>query len=111
MGVPTVLRPETNYLLDTVRSLVDNMSAEEAADTLIVVFVAETSRRNVDAVVGPFEAEFSSQIHSGLIELIGPPTEGLYPDFDKVEATLGDSDVSELNCWHAFRSPYRSELL
>ena len=72
------------------------MSAEEAADTLIVVFVAETSRRNVDAVVGPFEAEFGSQIHSGLIELIGPPTEGLYPDFDKVEATLGDSDVSEL---------------
>lgn len=41
VGVPTVRREKQSYLMDTLQNLVEGMSAEEANDSLIVVFVAE----------------------------------------------------------------------
>lgn len=43
MGVPTVRREKQSYLMDTLQNLIDGMNAEEANDSLIVVFVAEVS--------------------------------------------------------------------
>ena len=41
LGVPTVRREVQSYLLATLQNLIDSMSEEEAADSLIVIFVAE----------------------------------------------------------------------
>lgn len=41
LGIPTVRREKQSYLMDTLQNLVDGMTADEAEDSLIVVFVAE----------------------------------------------------------------------
>lgn len=43
LGIPTVHREKQNYLMDTLTSLVDGMSPEEAEDVVMVIFVAEVS--------------------------------------------------------------------
>nr|CAD7265883.1 unnamed protein product [Timema shepardi] len=59
LGLPTVRRDMQSYLLATLQNLVDSMSPEEAADSLIVVFVAEVgvtllsgNNKSLDAVRG-----------------------------------------------------------
>ena len=41
LGIPTVKREGQSYLLATLQNLIDSMSEEEAADSLIVIFIAE----------------------------------------------------------------------
>lgn len=41
LGIPTVKRAVQNYLMMTIKSLLNGMNPVETADTLIVVFVAE----------------------------------------------------------------------
>lgn len=45
LGVPTVKREVQSYLLATLKNLIDSMTTAEAAETIIVVFVAEVRRR------------------------------------------------------------------
>lgn len=46
LGIPTVKREVQSYLLATLQNLVDSMTEEEAADSLIVIFIAEVSNIN-----------------------------------------------------------------
>jgi hypothetical protein len=41
LGIPTVKREVQSYLLATLQNLIDSMNEEEAADSLIVIFIAE----------------------------------------------------------------------
>jgi alpha-1,3-mannosylglycoprotein beta-1,4-N-acetylglucosaminyltransferase A/B len=41
LGIPTVKREVQSYLLATLQNLIDSMTDQEAADSLIVVFIAE----------------------------------------------------------------------
>jgi len=43
LGIPTVKRESQSYLLPTLQSLIESMSAEEKNASLIIVFVAEVS--------------------------------------------------------------------
>lgn len=47
LGIPTVRREKETYLLPTLHNLVEAMNAEEAADSLIIVFIAETDMEYV----------------------------------------------------------------
>nr|CAD7588589.1 unnamed protein product [Timema genevievae] len=118
LGLPTVRRDMQSYLLATLQNLVDSMSPEEAADSLIVVFVAEVgvtllsgNNKSLDAVRGlqskcivyfpqvdqdyvlqvakQIEEQFQPQVESGLIEVISPPV-SYYPDMESLQQTLGD---------------------
>lgn len=42
LGIPTVRREKESYLLATLQNLIEAMTSQEAADVLIVVFIAET---------------------------------------------------------------------
>lgn len=44
LGVPTVRRQKQDYLMETLHSLVEGMTTEEAEDAVLVVFIAEVSR-------------------------------------------------------------------
>ncbi|XP_018572245.1 alpha-1,3-mannosyl-glycoprotein 4-beta-N-acetylglucosaminyltransferase B [Anoplophora glabripennis] len=90
MGVPTVKREKQSYLLDTLQNLIEGMTAEEANDSLIVVFVAETDLEYVLQVAKEIEMRFPIQVDSGLIEVVSP-SPAYYPNFDKLRITLGDS--------------------
>ena len=41
IGVPTIKRERDSYLMQTLESLLDNLSFDERDDVLIVVFIAE----------------------------------------------------------------------
>lgn len=41
MGVPTVKRPVESYLIATLQNLIDNLSIQERAEAVIIVFIAE----------------------------------------------------------------------
>ncbi len=55
----------------TLKSIVDNLSPEEASDCLVIVFVADTDPEFVSAITSDVRREFGPQIDSGLIEVSG----------------------------------------
>lgn len=90
IGVPTIKRDIQNYLMETLRSLVNGLSQEEKMECLIVVFIAETDKDYVRREAAGIQKEFSAEVDSGLIEVISPPAE-YYPDLNSVKETFGDT--------------------
>ncbi|KAK7864644.1 hypothetical protein R5R35_012416 [Gryllus longicercus] len=89
LGIPTVKREVQSYLMATLQNLIDSMTPEEAADTLIVVFVAETDQEYVLQVSKQLEGQFAEQVESGLLEVVSPPA-AYYPHMHSLRPTLGD---------------------
>lgn len=90
LGIPTVKRDKQSYLMDTLQNLLEAISEDEAMDTIIVVFVAETDLEYVLEIAKEIELRYPNHIDSGLIEVISP-SPAYYPDFEKLRITLGDS--------------------
>lgn len=91
IGIPTIRREKTQYLPDTVKSLIDGMSDEEKSISLIIVFVAEPWDREYAVQVGTeLKEKFPESIESGLLEVIAPPA-NFYPDMDHLKLTFGDT--------------------
>lgn len=90
MGIPTVKRKVKSYLTETLHSLIDKLSPEEKLDCVMVVFIGETDLDYVNNVVASLEKEFSTEINSGLVEVIAPPA-SYYPDLSNLKETFGDS--------------------
>ncbi|NXT07353.1 MGT4A acetylglucosaminyltransferase, partial [Prunella fulvescens] len=80
MGIPTVKRKVKSYLTETLHSLIDKLSPEEKLDCVMVVFIGEDV--SID--------RFSTEINSGLVEVIAPPAT-YYPDLTNLKETFGDS--------------------
>lgn len=57
LGVPTVKREVQSYLLTTLKNLIDRMTPDESADTLIVVLVAEVGFKSFSLLC--YNQEFS----------------------------------------------------
>ena len=95
MGVPTVKRDHQSYLSVTLKSIFQHLGdEEEAANTLVIVFVAETDVEYVKSVADELRQQFPDELNSGLLELISPPPE-FYPDLSNLRQTLGD-DVNRV---------------
>lgn len=43
MGIPTVKREKQSYLIDTLHSLLYQLSEEQKKDCIIIIFIAEVS--------------------------------------------------------------------
>uniref|UniRef100_A0A3P9JE21 Alpha-1,3-mannosyl-glycoprotein 4-beta-N-acetylglucosaminyltransferase A n=1 Tax=Oryzias latipes TaxID=8090 RepID=A0A3P9JE21_ORYLA len=95
MGIPTVKRKVKSYLSETLRSLIDKLTPEEKLDCVIIVFVGETDLDYVHSVVAGLEKEFSTELNSGLLEVISPPA-SYYPDLTNLKETFGDSKEREV---------------
>uniref|UniRef100_A0A7N8Y700 Alpha-1,3-mannosyl-glycoprotein 4-beta-N-acetylglucosaminyltransferase A n=1 Tax=Mastacembelus armatus TaxID=205130 RepID=A0A7N8Y700_9TELE len=90
MGIPTVKRKVKSYLSETLHSLIDKLSPEEKLDCVIIVFIGETDLDYVHSVVAGLEKEFSTELSSGLLEVISPPAT-YYPELTNLKETFGDS--------------------
>ncbi|XP_013402330.1 alpha-1,3-mannosyl-glycoprotein 4-beta-N-acetylglucosaminyltransferase B [Lingula anatina] len=91
VGIPSVKREKNSYLLDTLRSLVDNLNEEEKNDTLLVVLIAEPyDVKYIQSQAELVKSNFPDEVGSGLIEVLGPSA-SYYPDLDSIKETLGDS--------------------
>ncbi|XP_041359848.1 alpha-1,3-mannosyl-glycoprotein 4-beta-N-acetylglucosaminyltransferase B-like isoform X2 [Gigantopelta aegis] len=93
MGVPTIKREKISYLTETLRSLIDELSAEEKEDCLIVLFIAEPWDLHYVKDLGyKVHSLFRDHIQSGLLEVIAPPA-GFYPDLEHLKESFGDPIV------------------
>ncbi|XP_043530063.1 alpha-1,3-mannosyl-glycoprotein 4-beta-N-acetylglucosaminyltransferase B-like isoform X1 [Chiloscyllium plagiosum] len=90
MGVPTVKRESQTYLLDTLNSLIYELSPEEKKKCVIVVFIAEVEEDYVNKLVENLQNTYSNEIQSGLLEIISPSAD-FYPDLSNLKETFGDT--------------------
>ncbi|XP_015481100.1 alpha-1,3-mannosyl-glycoprotein 4-beta-N-acetylglucosaminyltransferase-like protein MGAT4D isoform X4 [Parus major] len=91
MGIPTVKREKQNYLIDTLHSLLYQLSEEQKKDCIIIIFIAEVNTEYVKSIAESVKTSFPREVQSGVLEVISPPA-SYYPDFSNLEKTLGDSE-------------------
>ncbi|KGL91755.1 Alpha-1,3-mannosyl-glycoprotein 4-beta-N-acetylglucosaminyltransferase A, partial [Charadrius vociferus] len=94
-GVAVVqqLFPLLKYVISEVLPLSLIVLALASAFYLVFVFVfffSQTDLDYVNSVVASLEKEFSTEISSGLVEVIAPPAT-YYPDLTNLKETFGDS--------------------
>jgi alpha-1,3-mannosylglycoprotein beta-1,4-N-acetylglucosaminyltransferase A/B len=90
IGIPTVKRDKQSYLIETIKSLIDNLNPNDIERTLIVIFIAEPfDIEYVRTTAHELEKLYKKYIENGLIEIISPPIE-FYPDFEKLKLSLND---------------------
>ncbi|MGH0127023.1 UNVERIFIED_CONTAM: hypothetical protein FKN15_027883 [Acipenser sinensis] len=90
LGIPTVKREKQNYLMDTLNSLLYELSQEERSDCIIIVFIAETDVQYVNSLAADIKKSFPSEVQSGLLEVVSP-SPGFYPNFTDLKETFGDT--------------------
>ncbi|XP_037253186.1 alpha-1,3-mannosyl-glycoprotein 4-beta-N-acetylglucosaminyltransferase-like protein MGAT4D isoform X1 [Falco biarmicus] len=91
MGIPTVKREKQDYLINTLHSLLYELSEEQKNDCVIIIFVAEVNAQYVNRVAESVKTSFPTEIQSGVLEVISPPA-SYYPDLSNLKKTLGDSE-------------------
>ena len=90
IGIPTVKRDKQSYLIETIKSLIDNLNNDDIERLLIVIFIAEPfDLEYVRTTAHQLEKLYNKYIENGLIEIISPPME-FYPDFDRLKLSLND---------------------
>ncbi|CAF3768776.1 unnamed protein product [Adineta steineri] len=90
IGIPTVKRDKQSYLIETIKSLIDNLNNDDMERSLIVIFIAEPlDIEYVRTTAQQIEKLYNKYIENGLIEIISPPME-FYPDFDSLKLSLND---------------------
>ncbi|CAF3917457.1 unnamed protein product [Rotaria sordida] len=91
IGIPTVKRDKQSYLIETIKSLIDNLNNDDIEHLLIVIFIAEPfDIEYVRTTAHQIEKLYNKYIENGLIEIISPPIE-FYPDFDQLALSLNDN--------------------
>ncbi|XP_029880227.1 alpha-1,3-mannosyl-glycoprotein 4-beta-N-acetylglucosaminyltransferase-like protein MGAT4D isoform X2 [Aquila chrysaetos chrysaetos] len=91
MGIPTVKREKQHYLINTLHSLLYELSEEQKNDCVIIIFVAEVNAEYVNGVAESVKTSFPREIQSGVLEVISPPA-SYYPDLSNLKKTFGDSE-------------------
>ena len=92
IGIPSVRRNyNVIYVLETLTSLVSNLSQSDKREMLIIVFIAEPSNNTyVWNLTKKITVKFLREFNFGLIEIIYPEPE-LYPDLSNLKQSYGDS--------------------
>ncbi|KAH8234822.1 hypothetical protein KR032_003742 [Drosophila birchii] len=99
IGVPTTLRPERNYVLETIDSLIQRMTPEQRTICMIVVYVGETNLQLGKHIVKELRVKHPKHLMSGLIDVIAPHLH-YYPNFSQLNTTLqDDTDTKEVRWW------------
>ncbi|XP_039607583.1 alpha-1,3-mannosyl-glycoprotein 4-beta-N-acetylglucosaminyltransferase B-like isoform X3 [Polypterus senegalus] len=89
-GIPTVKREKESYLMETLKSLLFELTKEEKDDSVIVVFIAEVDVMYVNGLAHAIKNAFPQDVEAGLLEVVSPSF-GYYPDFTNLRETFGDS--------------------
>ncbi|MEM7530777.1 MAG: hypothetical protein AAF639_01260 [Chloroflexota bacterium] len=89
IGLCTVSTRTENYLLDTLSSLLDNLSIEAQQEVQIVLFDCDATAEESASILET-RTQFGTEIERGLIEIIRTnPSD--YPDLTNLPSTLSDS--------------------
>ena len=89
-GLPTVSRKKAYYVIETLKTLVNNLNDHEKEEVVIVVFIAEQDNDYVDKVVSDVRKYFMEYVEMGMIQVIVPDP-AYYPYLDKLPRLYGDT--------------------
>jgi len=99
IGIPTIKREKTSYLLETLKSLFDAMNDLEKTDVLVVVLIAEIDDQAfVQSTIESVSKGFRFEVDTGLLDIIVPPVE-YYPDLNSLGKDHVFNDSSERVKW------------
>ena len=99
IGVPTIKREKTSYLLETLKSLFDAMNELEKTEVLVVVMIAEMEDGSfVQNTVENINKAFKDELDMGALDIVVPPVE-FYPDFSKMAHDKVFNDTMERVKW------------
>ena len=99
IGIPTIKREKTSYLLETLKSLFDSMNDLEKLDALVVVIIAELEDQSfVQNTIELINKAHKYELDIGLLEVIVPPVE-YYPNFSRLGEDKVFNDSSERVKW------------
>eukprot|EP01134_Creolimax_fragrantissima_P008109 CFRG8109T1 len=94
VGIPTIRRSKRNYLLTTLRSLLENTKQESAdilrGNLLVVVMVGDLDHVKAQATVDEVQESFSAYIELGILEIIRAPPESYFPDMSHLKDRFND---------------------
>ncbi|XP_017330065.1 alpha-1,3-mannosyl-glycoprotein 4-beta-N-acetylglucosaminyltransferase B-like [Ictalurus punctatus] len=90
LGIPTVRREKQSYLVNTVSSLIFDLTPEQKTDIVIVIFIAEINNTFVKSIAKSIQENFPDDVKSGLVEVISP-SPFYYPNLSNLKETFGDS--------------------
>ncbi|ESO10802.1 hypothetical protein HELRODRAFT_72364 [Helobdella robusta] len=90
MGIPTIKRDKQSYLINTLRSLLDNLNDKEKMDAIVVVSICEVYQNFINQTIRDIEANFKQDMDKGLLEII-VPSPYYYPNLDDLEDKFGDT--------------------
>lgn len=63
-GIPSVRRKDAYYLLETLNSLLTQMTAAEKEEVIFVIFIAD-SESYVEKVVADIKADYPNEVKQG----------------------------------------------
>ena len=91
LGIPTVKRQKQSYLEQTLKSIFNHISDDEANEVLVIVMIAQPNdTRYVNNTADIMGKLFKRQLDKGLLEIIAPPA-NFYPDLSTLKQTFGDN--------------------
>lgn len=90
IGIPTIVRPKTNYLDKTIISIINSTTASERKVITIVIFLADLDLKIKDITRRRLISRYPTFIKNGLIQIIQAPT-SYYPPLDNLKRNYGDS--------------------
>uniref|UniRef100_A0A8C6TXQ8 Zgc:101663 n=1 Tax=Neogobius melanostomus TaxID=47308 RepID=A0A8C6TXQ8_9GOBI len=114
VGISSVQRKKGQYLKSTLDSIFSQSSAEESADMVVVVLIADFDQRWRLRIVEEIQTSFPSQLSTGQLQLVHvqqeyyPPLTGLKRNFN--DAADRVSFRSKQNIDYAFLVHYTAAL-
>ncbi|KAK3101999.1 hypothetical protein FSP39_008008, partial [Pinctada imbricata] len=114
IGIPTIKRVQDEYIIGTIRSIINCTSVEELKEIYIVIFLADfndTWRRNISMRL--YKA-YTSLVEDGTLQIIEAYKE-FYPPLENLKHTYNDPDLkvkwrSKQNVDYAFLFLYSQHL-
>ena len=89
-GIPTVQRKKAYYIIDTVESLIANMTTTQMNDILIIILITEPDNKEyLQQITSDVERNFPNAVDDGTLRVI-VSNPSFYPNLDSLPRLYGD---------------------
>ncbi|XP_066913488.1 alpha-1,6-mannosyl-glycoprotein 4-beta-N-acetylglucosaminyltransferase-like [Clytia hemisphaerica] len=88
-GIPTVSRKNAYYVIDTIKSILQNMTPSKRDQIILLIMIADENQSFIEKVISDIERNFPQDIEDGLIQVI-VPDRNYYPDLTGLPRLYND---------------------
>ncbi|XP_069133010.1 alpha-1,3-mannosyl-glycoprotein 4-beta-N-acetylglucosaminyltransferase C-like isoform X2 [Argopecten irradians] len=101
LGIPSVRRPSgRNYIMGTIKSIIDNTDDDEKSRITVVIFVADFNETWNQEMAAKLYANFRDYFEDGMIQVVNAPM-SIYPDFKTNSIKGAIRDTAERTLWRS----------